>query len=171
MKWLLLLGLVAVGCGENPPPTVGDSGSGVPIGTMNGTGGVGGAGGGGGEGGATSKGACDNASDIDAIEGAMGSLRDVASACGRTFDCATRIGNSDSYGDCVSACVETGVTDLSTECAACYGGLERCGLSAFCRAECQSNNCSALCLNCLNDADCITNFEDCRGLPGDSCPG
>jgi hypothetical protein len=133
-------------------------------------GGAGGIGGGGGGVGGAGIGACDNESDLEALEGADSSPRDIARDCGRMFECANAIGITGRYGDCVSDCVEETVDGLSTECSSCYGALERCGLEAFCRPQCQVNTCSTLCLDCLNRADCIEEFEDCRGLPGDGCP-
>lgn len=178
MRWLLILGLGVLGCGDDPPPTIGGSGDRTPIGNIGGpsssggqggAGGQGGVGGQGGAGGATPKGACDTDSDFEAIDGASGSLRNIARDCG-LFACIANVGNSVAYGACVSDCVEGRVTNLSTDCAGCYGDVERCGLSAFCRPKCQANTCSALCLSCLTDADCISDFEDCRGLPGNGCP-
>ena len=172
MKWLLIFALGLFGCGDDPPPTISGGGERVPSGSSGGTGatggagGAGGAGGVGGVGGAVPKGACDNGTDLGAIEGA--SVRNIARDCG-VFVCATSIGNSLAYGQCVDDCVNARVTGISTDCANCYGNLERCGLVALCRFQCQANTCSALCLNCLNGASCITEFEQCRGLPGDSC--
>lgn len=171
MEWLLILALGMLGCGDEPPPTIGGNGNGAPVGDTSGRGGSGGEGGGGGEGGAETKGACDNGSDLDAIEGASGGLRNIARDCGRSFDCAPDLGSSNAYGECVSDCVEGSVAGLSMNCASCYGDLEGCGFAASCRPLCLINTCSPQCLNCLNDADCITAFEDCRGLPGDGCAG
>lgn len=115
------------------------------------------------------KGACDNESDLGALESAGDSLRNIARDCGQ-FSCVNNIGNSVLYEDCVTRCVANSVQGLSTDCAGCYGGVERCGHDAFCRTRCQSDTCSVQCLDCLNGADCITEFEACRGLPGDACP-
>lgn len=173
MKWLLIVALGSLGCADNAPPPAPGGGGPIPPGGFAGSGGSAGAGGVGGEGGAggMSEGACDKASDLDAIEGAGQSVRDLARDCGRSFGCASSIGISGRYGDCVSDCVEEGVDGLSTECADCYGALERCGLESFCRPQCQVNTCSTLCLDCLEMAGCIEDYEICRGLPGDSCPG
>jgi hypothetical protein len=174
MKWLLIFALGLLGCGDDPPPTVSSGSDRVPSGSSGGTGATGGAGGGGGEagaggaGGAAPKGACDNGTDLDAIEAASESIRNIARDCG-LFVCAASVGNSNAYGVCVEDCVSDRVPALSTDCAGCYDNLERCGLAALCRFQCQANTCSALCLNCLNGASCITDFEQCRGLPGDSC--
>jgi len=171
MKWVLLFALGLLGCGDDPPPTL-SSGSGrVPSGSIGGTGATGGAGGGGGAGGAggaVPRGACDNRSDLGAIESASESVRDIARDCG-LFVCAASVGSANAYGVCVEDCVSDRVAALSTDCAGCYGNLERCGLPALCRFQCQANTCSALCLNCLNGANCLTEFEQCRGLPGNSC--
>ena len=162
-----------IGCGDDPPPTIDGTGNRNPTGTIGGTGGAsgaGGAGGGSGAGGAAPKGACDNGSDLDAIEGASSGLRDIARDCG-LIDCAANVGDSIFYEDCVSNCVANDVTGLSANCAGCYADLERRGLVADCRFECQINSCGTRCLTCLNDANCITDFGNCRGLSGDGCPG
>jgi len=73
MKWLIIFSLGLLGCGDDPPPTVGGGGDRIPTGNIGGpgdTGGAGGGGGAGGAGGAAPKGACDNGTDLDAIEGA-----------------------------------------------------------------------------------------------------
>jgi len=177
MKWLLCFALLLAGCSDSPPPSAG-GGSNLP-GVGPGTGGAGGAGGAGGTGGVggAPRGACDNAKDIDAAEAAGVSLREVASSCGSLANVSTFCDNfkfnAEQYEECVSDCVEDEVPGLSIECASCYGALERCGLVQFpsCRISCQQNLCSTLCLNCLNDAGCLEEYEDCRGLPGDGCPG
>ena len=176
MKWVLLLGLCALGCSDGAPPVVsGNPGSGVgESGGTAGTGGAAGAGGAAGSGGGEARGACDNESDIDALENAVDTGRDIASDCGLLNNmppfCASMIGNGESYGECIAECVEEAVDGLSPECSACYGDLERCGLLSFCRPQCQFNTCSPACLGCLNLAGCIEEFEECRGLPGDDCP-
>ncbi|MBT8452233.1 MAG: hypothetical protein KJO40_09735 [Deltaproteobacteria bacterium] len=173
MKWFLVLALGLLGCGDDPPPTVSGGGTRVPGGTIGETGGTpgaGGSGGAGGAGGAQPKGACDNGSDLDAIEAAEQSVRDIARNCG-LFVCAASIGNATAYGECVEGCVSERVPALSTDCAGCYGDLESCGLASLCRFQCQGSTCSTLCLDCLNGADCLTAFEECRGLPGDGCAG
>ncbi len=173
MKWLLLFALVLLGCGDDPPPTVSTGSNRVPIGSIGGTGaagGAGGAGGGaGGAGGAAPKGACDNGTDLDAIEGASDTIRNIARNCGLIV-CAASIGDSEAYGQCVDVCVAARVPGISTDCADCYGNLESCGLTP-CRFKCQTNTCSILCLDCLNGAGCIADFEECRGIPGDGCAG
>ena len=173
MKWLLVLSFFVVGCANDAPPSLPGTGTPVPpaMGT-GGNGGTGGAGGIGGEGGAGggAKGACDNESDLDALQSVDGSPRDIARDCGRTFKCANAIGITGQYGECVSDCVEENIEGLSMDCSACYGDLERCGLESFCRPQCQVNTCSTLCLDCLDLAGCIEEFEDCRGRPGDGCP-
>ena len=176
MKWLLILALGVLGCGDEPVPTFGGGGGTVPPGKIPGDGGAGGAGGAGGVGGVEPKGACDNASDLGAIETAGGSIRDVASDCGSLLNpssCSSLILNAPRYEQCITDCVEAEVPGLSTECASCYGALEGCGVQQIpsCWTSCQNNTCSDLCLNCLTDAGCIEGYETCRGLPGDGCPG
>ena len=174
MKWLLVLSLCVVGCtNETAPPTVGGSGNpSVPgQGIGGGSRGTGGADGGtdAGTDGGERGGACDNGSDLDAIEGAGDGPRNIARDCG-LIACANWVGNGPGYESCVSTCVADELAGLSPECAACYGGLERCSHDAFCRSQCQNNTCSATCLSCMNGADCILDLEECRGLPGDGCP-
>lgn len=177
VKWLIVLSVLVVGCTNDAPPAVPGTGTPVPPGMgTGGTGGVGGAGGFGGEGGAGggALGACDNDSDLEALEGASGNVRDIARDCGLPNNvssfCANLIFNPPLYEECITECVEEAVDGLSTECSACYGELERCGVESFCRTQCQLNTCSTLCLDCLDLAGCIEEFEDCRGLPGDGCP-
>jgi hypothetical protein len=177
MKWLLLLCLCVAGCGNDAPPTVPGTGTPIPPGMgTGGTGGVGGAGGFGGEGGVGggARGACDNDSDLEALEGVDDNVRDIARICGLPNNvssfCAGFIFNVPLYEECITDCVKEAVDGLSPQCSACYGALERCGLELFCRTQCQFDTCSESCLNCLNLAGCIEEFEDCRGLPGDGCP-
>jgi hypothetical protein len=169
---MLMLMLAACG-GEGPPASPG--GIGKPPGPITGgggnggTGGVGGTGGTGGTGGGAN-GACDDMSDLDAIEGSEPSVRDIARNCGIT-ECALFALNGPAYQICVDACVESNVEGLSTQCARCYGALERCGRDAICFESCSLNTCSVFCLDCLEAAGCISGFEECRGLPGDGCSG
>ena len=177
MKWLLILTFFVVGCANDAPPSLPGTGTPVPpaMGT-GGNGGTGGAGGIGGEGGAGggAKGACDNESDLDALQSVDGSPRDIARDCGSRNNlssfCGSLIFNLPRYEECVTECVEEAVDGLSTECSACYGELERCGIEVLCRTQCELNACSRSCIDCLNLAGCIERFEDCRGLPGDGCP-
>jgi len=172
MKWLLLFALGLFGCGDDPPPTVSSGGGRVPsasVGAPGATGGAGGGGGAGGAGGAAPKGACDNGTDLDAIEGASDTIRNIARNCG-LFVCAASIGDSEAHGQCVDVCVAAGVPGISTDCADCYGDLESCGLTP-CPFKCRTNTCGMPCLDCLNGEGCITEFEACRGIPGDGCAG
>jgi hypothetical protein len=132
-------------------------------------GGIGGAGGVGGG----ALGACDNESDLDALEGVGDTVRDIARTCGLPNNPSSLCGlifNAPLYEECITECVEEEVPGLSTECAACYGALERCGFDWFCQTQCQLNSCSPVCLDCLNLPGCLEEFEECRGLPGDDCP-
>jgi len=177
MHWLLLIGLLVSGCSDSPPPTYGGGAGAVPGGSIpdpGGTGGNGGAGGFGGEGGELgSRGACDNSNDVTALDDAGGGSREIAVRCGlpsgTSAICASLIGTGGLYEECISDCVEESIPGLSTECAACYGALERCGLASLCRTSCQLNTCSNLCLDCLYRSGCIEEYETCRGLPGDGC--
>lgn len=174
MKWLLFVGVWVVGCADPAPPSVSGEGADRPPVVSQGSGGSGGFGGtdGGtdaGIDGGDAKGACDNESDIDAIESA-GRLRDVARNCG-LINCANFVGNSSGYESCVSGCVAFSAPTLSSECSACYASAERCSHDWFCRGPCQNDTCSTTCLECLNGADCLLDFEECRGLPGDGCAG
>lgn len=166
----LMVALMLVGCGGEGSPWSPGGITNIP-GTITGgggTSGTGGMGGAGGSGGGAS-GACDNPSDLDAIEGAAPSIRDIARNCGLT-SCALFVLNGPAYQICVDACVGSSVEGLSTPCARCYGALERCGRDALCFESCSLNTCSSFCTDCLAAAGCITEFEECRGLPGDDCP-
>ena len=172
MKWLLFLSLCVVGCASEAPPTVPGSGTPIPPAMGGGgSGGAGGAGGAGGEGGVGggSKGACDNESDLDAIDGAEDTLRNIARDCG-SFECAIFFGNGFAYESCVNICVKDYIPELSTNCAACYGGPERCSHDSLCTLRSRNDTCSTMCLDCMNLAGCITELEECSGLPGDGCP-
>ncbi len=169
MKWVLVLSLCFVGCSEQQPPAV-SGGSGVGVVGGGGSGGASAVDGGtdaevdGGE----PKGACDNESDLEALAG--DDVRDIARMCGLPNMSPFCLVNSQPYEECISECVADEVPGLSTECAACYGALERCNLDSFCRTQCQFNGCSTLCLDCLNLAGCIEEFEECTAIPGDGCP-
>jgi hypothetical protein len=175
MRWLVVLAVVALGCGEPtrtpsaPGAGDGSNGSFGVSGRNSGSGGVagqGGASGAGGQGGAEA-GACDNEADLEVLL-AAGSLRSVARTCG-LFTCIALIGDSSAYDICVTSCVAEEVEGISGECAACYGSAEACGLDAFCRGLCQSGSCNAGCLACLRSASCEEDFEACRGLSGFEC--
>ena len=176
MKWLVVFSVFVVGCTNDAPPAVPGTGTPVPPGMgTGGTGGAGGAGGFGGEGGAGggALGACDNDSDLDALESVDDNAREIARICGSPNNPASLCGlisNAPLYEECITECVEEEVPGLSTECAACYGALERCRFDWLCGSQCAFNACSPLCLDCLNLAGCIEEFEECRGLPGDGCP-
>jgi hypothetical protein len=173
MRYFLLLAVFASGCGEPSQPPAAPGGGGGPVnvtGVNGGTGGSDGAGGVGGAGGAGGKaaGACDNASDLEAL-GVTGGVRDVARDCG-VLRCAGMVANSDAYEACISSCVENDVQGLSSECAGCYGSMERCGFDSFCQLRCRNDTCDPICLSCLRIAGCIEEFEVCRGLAGNECP-
>ena len=172
MKWLLLLCLCVAGCGNDAPPTVPGTGTPIPPGMgTGGTGGAGGAGGIGGEGGAGggAKGACDNESDLDAMDDAEDTLRDIARDCG-AFECAIFFGNGFAYEACLNMCVGDQVPELSPDCAACYVASERCSHDSLCILRCRNDTCSIGCLECMSLAGCIEELEECSGLPGDDCP-
>jgi hypothetical protein len=172
---MLACALFVTACGSDAVPALGQSGP-IPniVGrTLTpGRGGTGGSGlnGGvdGGVDGGVGAGACDNPADLDAV--AAANLNAVTTFC-TGLVCLITIGNSPSYEQCVNACVERNVQGLSSECADCYGGVARCGLDAFCLSVCQFNTCGLQCLNCLSFVGCLTEFEECRGLPGDGCDG
>jgi len=159
----------------------GMSGSGGSVGTggsvgAGGASGMGGAGDAGGSdgvsgsagtGGTPAAGVCDNTGDLDAMANAGDSLRSIGGDCGAN-SCFGQIGNPVAFGACVSDCIETNV-GVSSDCAACYGGVGECGLSAFCLA-CSSDTCSKACLDCLNGANCLTTLDTCTGIPAEICP-
>ena len=173
MKWVLILGLVVVGCvSEAPGSGSGGPGSGIGSGS-GGNGGEGGVGGGGGEGGVgggggQGSGACDNESDLGVIESEEDSLRNIARDCG-TLRCGPKVLNPAEYETCVNMCIDEAVQGLSTECTACYGAAERCSLESLCRVLCQNASCSFVCLNCLDTGNCIEELEACTGIPDDTC--
>ncbi|NNE17225.1 MAG: hypothetical protein HKN10_01990, partial [Myxococcales bacterium] len=119
MKWLLIFALGLLGCGDDPPPNVSGSGDRAPGGSVSNPGATGGAagfGGAGGAGGAAPEGACDNGADLDAIEGASDTVRNLARNCG-LFVCAASVGDGNAYEQCVNDCVNDGVPGISTDCA------------------------------------------------------
>ncbi len=157
MKLLIVLSLLALGCGSEDPPVVpGGPGSGVGSGPGGGTGGVGGVGGAGGIGGSAggggAMGACDNEDDIDAIQNAGDTMRNIARDC-RVLG--------------VPGCIEARVTGISTECASCYREGEQCSVFSNCTLSCQLDTCSANCLTC--NEECIDTLQECTGIPGDGC--
>ena len=130
--------------------------------------GMGGSSGMGGSGGVVSAGVCDNSNDLDAIANAGDTLRNIGGTCG-TDTCGSYIFNPPMFASCISSCLESEVTGLSSECSSCYGEVARCGLSAFC-LDCGNDTCSADCLSCLNGAGCLTALDACTGIPTDDCP-
>lgn len=134
---------------------------------VRGQGGAGGASDGGIDGGIEA-GACENPLDLDALAAAK--VSSVTTSC-TGLVCLNTLGNLLLHQQCVSNCVERNIPGLSSECSACYGDLAGCALDAFCYSVCQFNTCGLQCLNCLSSADCLTEFEACRGIPGDGCDG
>lgn len=172
MKWLLILGLCVAGCSDGVAPSVPTTpGSGVGVGEGGGNAGTGGAGGAGGAGGVGggSAGACDNEADLQVIENADSSMRDIARDCGRGR-CSIFFGNSVGYRSCVDDCVRDRVPDLTIACAACYGASEQCSHDSLCTLRCRNDTCSVACLDCMSNAGCTEELEVCSGLPGDGCP-
>lgn len=156
---------------RHAPPTVSGDPSGPPP-----TGSIRDAGSGGVDGGADAgmdggepTGACNNDSDLAVIEDGS-RLRNATRDCSFAV-CAGLAGDEvlSLFSRCVTSCITMMVPELSTECAACYGRIEQCGDEAFCRGRCQLNLCAPLCLDCLNEAGCVSDFEECRGLPGSGC--
>lgn len=175
MKPGLLALLLILGCTDPSTPSApgGSSGRPPPSGTGN-TGGSGPLDGGvdAGTDAGTSRGACDNATDIAEIEAAS-SIRNTARACGaRDSICVPTIGDPERFEGCVTDCVQEAIPGLSPECAACYGGLERCSLEGSCLDSCLiDDTCNPACRGCLAIRGCTQEFATCRGLPGDGCPG
>ena len=162
MKWLVVLSVFVVGCANDAPPAV--PGTGTPVPPSMGSGGTGGVGGAGGR----AAGACDNVADLQTLASA-GSVRDVARDCGVNRCNGSSFPNGNVYETCVTSCIENDVLGLSSECAGCYGAIERCNLDSFCQLRCQLNTCSPMCLSCLNIAGCVEEFETCRGIEGTEC--
>jgi hypothetical protein len=176
MRWGLLFLLCVAGCVEEQPPFPGgpvgpgtDPGvivGGPPVTDAGMDGAVDG-----GEDGGEPLGACDNESDLEALDASIDDGRDIARICGwPNNDTLLLCLSLRPYDQCITECVADEIPDLSVECAACYGALERCGLQSFCQARCQFNGCTTQCLDCLNNAGCLEEYEECRGVPGDGCP-
>ncbi|KPK14791.1 MAG: hypothetical protein AMJ62_11865 [Myxococcales bacterium SG8_38] len=172
---LVLPSLSVSACASNEPPTVSGGGNGLPpTGTIR-DGGSNDADGGADAGmdaavdGGEPIGACNNQDDLAVIEDGT-RLRDATRYCSFVF-CAGLAGDGvfSRFSRCVTSCITMTVPELSSECAACYGNIESCGEEAFCRGRCQNNFCAPLCLECLNEAGCVSEFEACRGLPGSGC--
>lgn len=177
----------AVGaCGNDDNGGGGDGGTG-------GTGGTAGTGGGGGGGGTVTD-ACVNAADEQVISDAGDgdpaagrvAISDQASDC-IFSDCpaeaAAVIGAegldpvaNQALADCVQACTGN-FYDLSNACLSCYGGSVSCG-AANCTERCNDPD-AQQCTDCrcnlpeagnVNGVNCITEFEDCAGIPStDTC--
>lgn len=177
MRWSLLLVLCLTGCVDEQPAAPGAGlGPGTDIGVIKPPvtdAGVDGSVDGSVDGGADAGeplGACDNESDLEALDDAIDDARDVARVCGWPNNASLLLCLSlRPYDQCITQCVVDEIPDLSIECAACYGALEGCSLQSFCQARCQFDGCSAQCLDCLNGAGCLEDYEECRGLPGDGC--
>lgn len=173
-SWIPTLVLLVSACASDSLPVVGGGAPQRSIHTrvlVPGQGGTGGAQDGGidgGHDGGVDAGACDNLPDLDAI--ASTNLNAVMTSC-TGLVCLNALLDPLRYEECVTGCVEFNVPTMSSECAACYGGVARCGFDAFCLGVCQFNTCGLQCLNCLNFTGCLAEFEDCRGIPGDSCEG
>jgi hypothetical protein len=129
---------------------------------------MGGSAGVGGSGGDPVVGACNNGGDAAAIANAGSSLESIGATCAGST-CLGQLGDPDAYASCVSTCIETSVPGLSSECAGCYGELGGCAVGNLCLA-CASDTCSAMCLDCLNGAQCLTRLEECTGIPVEVCP-
>lgn len=167
--------LCAIACSEQATPAPGAGiGPGTDLGVVDRTApvidaGVDGGADGGPDGGEP-LGACDNESDLQALEDSFDDARDVSRVCGwPNNDTLLLCLSVRPYDQCITACVADQIPDLSILCSACYGALEQCGLQSFCQARCQFDGCSAQCLDCLNGAGCLEEYEECRGLPGDGC--
>jgi|GEM_PF-2053353 len=171
MKRLLLTLVLVIGCADPiaPPPPGGSSG--IP--PLVGTGNTGGsppvdAGIDAGRDASVSRGACDNAGDLDAIN-SSGNTRDISRGCSQIICIAYSVGDLAQYEQCINDCVENGVQGVSADCAACYGLVERCTIEQSCSEACVGDTCNTVCSDCLDSAGCTAEFEDCRGLPGDGC--
>ncbi len=178
-----------------PPGTGGNNGFGATIGSggtggsgatggsagsggVAGNGGVAGAGGDGGDGGRGGDGGiggigprdeCNNDDDVAALEALQPSnARQIAATCG--LGCVNLIGMEPSFTTCVDECVERAVTDLSPECANCYGRLASCS-TLNCLNPCALNSCTISCLTCTGYEDCLEALDTCAGRPSIDCPG
>jgi len=169
---MLACTLLVTACGNDSLPALGEGGPVRNVDSRSVDSGQGGTGGeldggvDGGLDGGVDAGACDNPADLDAITAT--NLNTVMTFC-TGLACLNTIGDSLPYEQCVNACVAQNVPGLSFECTDCYGGVARCGLDAFCLSVCQFNTCGLQCLNCLDFAGCLTEFEECRGIPGNGC--
>lgn len=134
---LCSLSWLAVGCGDDSGGSAGTGGS------------------------ARDSGACDDASDLEALEDAHEELAEITLLC--TESCAEP-DDAEQAGDelvsCVSDCVEEAVPGLSAECRDCFSGLSLCGVLADCmtRGEDPSDQ---ECIECLSEAGCLNTLRIC----------
>lgn len=101
-------------------------------------------------------GVCQNSNDCPFVE--SGEARILAGNCGR--ECLTS-GNTDEA--CPLTCLQDEI-DISDECGTCYADTAVCGIMN-CAAECLADPEAAVCVNCLVDSGCRSDFNDCSGLP------
>ena len=96
-------------------------------------------------------GACQNAEDCAEIE--SDAVQDTAAMCA-----AANFGDPDALSTCLAD-----ETNISAECADCQSGLIVCS-TANCIQPCVADQASDECRQCLVDADCLSDYENCSGL-------
>lgn len=65
---------------------------------------------------------------------------------------------------CIRDCVlmDQMVDGVSTSCAQCFGNSSACGATAGCNVCIMQDSCD--CLDCLDDASCQTEIDECTGV-------
>jgi hypothetical protein len=170
------------------PGTGGSGGSGTGgtggVAGMAGAGGTGGAAGNGGVGGAGAvggmggvgigDGACNNATDLQALADLQpNNARQVSAQCA-TVDCSSEFGQGQAaFTSCMTTCMGDNVPNFSLDCATCYVDLAWCA-GSLCNTACANTPCGADCLDCGPNgkyAVCVQSLTQCAGRMSVDCGG
>jgi len=150
----------------------GDQGTGG-AGGLAGSGGSAGTGGMAGSGGSgIGEGNCDNPTDTTALNALLQAStngRQIAHDCGAN---TCTVGDGETvFKQCATECVEDtvdGVSDLSPECAACYGNLAWDARES-CNETCAADSCSPSCQQCGQYPDWMATLTECAGRMSLDC--
>jgi len=98
---------------------------------------------------------CQNDTDCPFVE--SGEARLTSGQCGRM---CLLSGSMDPA--CAVDCI-LGEIEMTADCADCYAGATACG-TEFCAEECIDDPEAEICVTCLVDNNCRSDFNDCSGL-------